>query len=60
MIKRLKPHLVTLFTVHTISLCSQVMTGLERQVTEYHDREEEVNRLARESQVLTPPHIVSR
>jgi hypothetical protein len=40
------------------------MGGLERQVAEYHDREEDVNRLARESQVsnanslLSPPSCV--
>lgn len=28
---------------------SQVMGGLERQVADYHEREEEVQRLARES-----------
>jgi hypothetical protein len=31
------------------SIPHQVMGGLERQVADYHEREEEVQRLARES-----------
>jgi hypothetical protein len=32
-----------------LSIPHQVMGGLERQVADYHEREEEVQRLARES-----------